>query len=211
MKTHELIELLVQDAPVQMSLDSFLMHAVVAATLIAAVSFFMIGGFRPDIGAAIETGRFLFKFVSTSALALTGGMVLFRIGRPGVPVQSAALGLLIPALLMIAATTFELVVTPPETWATRMIGHNSRLCLTIIPFLSIGPLACILYALRYAAPTRPAVAGAVAGLVAAAIAATFYAANCDDDSPLFVTLWYPIAISMVAGTGALIGRRILRW
>lgn len=211
MKTDELIKLLVQDTPVRLSLDHALMHAAIAAILIAAIAFFTVIGLRADFGTAIETGRFLFKFVITGCLTLAGGMVMFRIGKPGVPVQLAAFGLLVPASLMIAATIFELLVMPPETWVTRMIGHNSRLCLTIIPSLSVGPLACFLYALRYAAPTRPAVAGAIAGFVAAGIAATFYAANCDDDSPLFVMLWYPIAIFMVAGTGALLGHKMLRW
>ncbi|WP_105438698.1 NrsF family protein [Neorhizobium sp. T25_13] len=211
MKTEELIELLVQDTPVRLNLDHALMHAATAATLIAAISFFAVIGLRADFGTAIETSRFLFKFLITGSVTLTGGMVMFRIGKPGVPVQLTAFGLLVPALSMIAAAILELLVMPSETWVTRMIGHNSSLCLTIIPFLSVGPLACFLYALRYAAPTRPAVAGAVAGLVAAGIAATFYAANCDDDSPLFVMLWYPIAISIVAGTGALLGHRLLRW
>jgi hypothetical protein len=47
--------------------------------------------------------------------------------------------------------------------------------------------------------------------VASGIGASFYAANCTDDSPLFVLAWYPIAASIVTGAGFLIGRRLLRW
>jgi hypothetical protein len=92
-----------------------------------------------------------------------------------------------------------------------MIGHNARLCLTIIPSLSAFPLACFLYAMRHGAPERPGVAGAVAGLVSAGIAATFYAANCNDDSPLFVMFWYPMAIAVVCAVGALFGQKMLKW
>jgi hypothetical protein len=54
-------------------------------------------------------------------------------------------------------------------------------------------------------------AGAVAGLAASGIAATFYASNCTDDSPLFVLLWYPIAIAIVTAVGYILGKRLLRW
>jgi hypothetical protein len=65
--------------------------------------------------------------------------------------------------------------------------------------------------LRQGAPSDPGLAGALAGLVASGIGASFYAANCTDDSPLFVLAWYPIAASIVTGAGFLIGRRLLRW
>jgi hypothetical protein len=211
MKTDHLIELIVQDAPVRSNLTHMLQQATIAAILIVAIAFFSAIGLRPDIDNAMETARFLFKFVITIALAATGSIAMFRIGKPGVPLNLSAWSLLIPLILAVGAAVVELSVMPSETWEARMIGHNSRLCLTIIPLLSIGPLACFLLALRHGAPTRPGLAGAVAGLASAGIAATFYAANCNDDSPLFVLLWYPIAISAVVATGALVGRSFLRW
>jgi len=211
MKTDNLIELLAQDAPVRSNLSHMLQQATIAAVLIVAIAFFSEIGFRPDIDTAMDTSRFLFKFVITIALAVTGSLVMYRIGKPGVPLLWWAWALLVPLALAVGAAVFELSVMPPETWAPRMIGHNSRLCLTIIPSLSAGPLACFLLALRHGAPTRPGLAGAVAGLASAGIAATFYAANCNDDSPLFVLLWYPIAISAVTGIGALAGHKLLRW
>ena len=81
----------------------------------------------------------------------------------------------------------------------------------LIPFLSIGPLACIMLALRQGAPTRPGLTGAVAGLAAGGIAATLYASHCTDDSPLFVATWYSLAIGIVTLLGYVIGSRFLRW
>lgn len=211
MKTDELIELLVQDTRVRVNLRVTLIHATVVATLIAGIAFFSMIGFRPDIDTAIKSCRFLFKFVITLALAASSGTVLLRIGQPGAPVRRVALTLLLPVSFLLGAAFFELITLPPETWTARMIGHNSRLCLTIIPSLSVGPLACFLYAMRNAAPEKPGLAGALAGLMAAGIGATFYAANCNDDSPLFVLLWYPMAVCLVVITGWLTGRRILRW
>ena len=37
------------------------------------------------------------------------------------------------------------------------------------------------------------------------------AAHCSDDSPFFVSIWYPLGILLVAVAGALAGARLLRW
>jgi hypothetical protein len=47
--------------------------------------------------------------------------------------------------------------------------------------------------------------------VAGGIAATFYAAQCTDDSPLFVATWYTIAIAGLALIGAATADRFAHW
>jgi hypothetical protein len=119
---------------------------------------------------------------------------------------------LVPApALVIMAVIVELFLVPPGTWSTRLVGTNSMVCLTYIPLMGIGPLAIFLVALRHSAPAKPALAGAVAGLLAGGIAATFYAAQCTDDSPLFVATWYTIAIIGLALVGTAGGHRFARW
>ena len=93
----------------------------------------------------------------------------------------------------------------------RLIGSNSRICLTAIPLMSLPLLAAALIGLRHGAPSRPALTGAIAGLLSSGLAATLYASNCTDDSPLFVITWYSIATAMVASIGALAGNRLLRF
>lgn len=211
MKTDDLIHLLAQDAPVRSRIGKALTMAVIAGILISGGLFFAMIGFRADIDTAMETVRFLFKFVVTIALAVTACAVVFRIGRPGASLRLWGWMLLAAPVLLLGAVVAEMAVMPADSWSARMIGHNARFCLTLIPLLSIGPLACFLFALRQGAPEQPGVAGAVAGLAASGIAATFYASNCTDDSPLFVLLWYPIAIAIVTGIGYVLGRRLLRW
>ncbi|MEF0940471.1 DUF1109 domain-containing protein [Rhizobium sp. BR 362] len=211
MKTDDLINLLAQDAPVRTRIGQALTLAVIGGILISGAIFFAAIGFRPDISSAMETVRFLFKFVVTLALAISAGAVVFRIGRPGISLRPWGWTLFAAPLLLAAAAMAEMMVMPTDSWGARMIGHNARFCLTFIPLLSIGPLACFLFALRQGAPENPGAAGAVAGLAASGIAATFYASNCTDDSPLFVLLWYPIAIAVVTAVGYAIGKRVLRW
>src|SRR5258706_14459935 len=93
---------------------------------------------------------------------------------------------------------------------TRLVGNNSRLCMTAIPLMSLPLLVAALIGLRHGAPTRPAVAGAIAGLLSAGLAATLYASHCTDDSPLFVATWYTIAPALLCAIGALAGSSGLR-
>ncbi len=211
MKTENLIDALAQDASSRARFGRTLAGAIFLGAVIASLLFFSLIGFRPDIATALQSGRFMFKLVFTLALAASATGVVARFSRPGSSIGRWGWALAaVPALLFVALG-LEMAVAPPSTWMTRLIGHNSTHCLALIPFLALGPLACLLYALRQGAPTRPALAGALAGLVSSAIAATFYATNCTDDSPFFVATWYPLAMAIVALIGALAGSRLLKW
>jgi hypothetical protein len=210
-KTDDLIHLLAHDSDRPWSFRSVLAGAVAGGIIIAAILFFVAIGFRPDISEAMKSDRFLFKFVVTVSLAVTAIWVTLGVGRPGGSLAHRGLWLAIAPALLAGAAVVELLVLPESQWMPRLVGHNARFCLTLIPLLSIGPLACLMAALREGAPSNPGLAGAVAGLGASGIAATFYAANCTDDSALFVITWYPIAILMVTTAGYLIGRKLLRW
>lgn len=210
MKTDDLVELLAKDqAPWRFR--SVLAAAVVGGILVAAILFFAGVGFRSDIAEAVKSGRFLFKFVVTISLAVAAIWVTLSVARPDNSPPRRGLALVVAPALLAAAAAIELLVLPESQWMPNLVGHNARFCLTLIPLLSIGPLACLLVALREGAPSNPGLAGAVAGLAASGIAATFYAANCTDDSALFVITWYPISILMVTAMGYLIGRKWLRW
>lgn len=212
MDTSELIRALAADtrqpAP---SLPLVWWSAAGLAIVLAAAVFFATLGPRPDIAAAAETPRFLFKFLVTITLAASAFGLARALSRPGEARRRAMLALAAAPALVAMAVVVELVVLPSGAWAATTIGTNSVLCLTYIPLIGIGPLALFLAALRHGAPTRPAIAGAVAGLLAGGIAATFYAAQCTDDSPLFVATWYTIAIAGLALAGTLGARLFVRW
>lgn len=211
MKTELLISALVQDNTPRWGFTRIVAVALIVGCLVAASIFAVVMGPRQDFSEAVHTTRFLFKFVFTTFLAALAIVCVQRYGRPGAKLGLIGLGLLIPPGLLLAAVVLELFMVPEALWMTRLIGSNSRFCLTLIPLLSIGPLTCLLWALRRGAPSNPGMAGAIAGLASSGIAATFYAANCFDDSPLFVAFWYPLAISVVVGAGYVAGRRFLKW
>ncbi len=211
MKTEFLISALAQDNAPGWSFKQTIVIALLAGCCIAAAVFMIGMGPRSDFVEAAHTVRFLFKFVVTILLAITAFAFAIRYSRPGATLGWVGRALMAPPLLLAIAVIAELILVPKSLWSTRLIGSNSRFCLTLIPLLSIGPLVCMLIALRKGAPSNPGLSGAVAGLASSGIAATFYAANCFDDSPLFVAFWYPLAIGIVVMVGYLSGRTYLRW
>jgi hypothetical protein len=212
MDTNELIRALAADARQQAaSISSIWWGAVGLAISLAAAVFFTTLGLRPDIAIAAETPRFLFKFVVTIALAASAFGLARTLSRPEETWRGAMPYVAIAPALIVMAVIVELLVLPPDTWSAKLIGTNSVVCLTYIPLIGIGPLTIFLLALRHGAPARPALAGAVAGLLAGGIAATFYAAQCTDDSPLFVATWYTLAIAGLVLVGAAGAHRLARW
>ena len=210
MKTDDLIALLVKDQTPR-RFRSVVAAAIAGGIIVAAMLFFAAMGVRPDISEAATSGRFLFKFIVTVALAVTAIWVTLSLARPDASLSERGLALALAPMLLAGAAAIELLVLPQLEWLPHLVGHNARVCLTLIPLLAIGPLACLLAALRAGAPSNPGLAGAVAGLAASGIAATFYAAHCNDDSALFVITWYSLATLIVVAAGYLAGRKLLRW
>ncbi len=212
MKTDDFINALSADAPAkERSPRRAMAVAVAAGALVAFALLMLILHPRPDFSAAMLTMRFDFKFVVTLLLAATAFFVLRDMTRPEMERSRLRSVLLAAPALLLLAVGLEMIAVPRDLWMSRMIGHNVRFCTILITLLSLGPLALMLWALRRGAPAHPARAGAIAGLVSGGIGAAFYAAHCFDDSPLFVMVWYTLAICVVAGLGALLGSRFLRW
>jgi hypothetical protein len=212
MKTSEFIDALAVDgAPRGLGLASRFWLALGLGTLVSA-ALFMIGiAPRADFAAAAHTARFDLKFADTLMLVLPTALLCIRLMRPDARAGTLAFLLATPFLLLGAAVGAELFLVPSSMWGTKMIGINSLHCLGLVPLLSIAPLFALIYAMRSGAPRHPILTGALAGAAAAGIAATLYAANCPDDSPLFVATWYPLATLIVVGVGAAAGHRFLRW
>ncbi|OOG67482.1 hypothetical protein B0E45_22770 [Sinorhizobium sp. A49] len=211
MKTNDLISLLAEDAAVGMRLGRMLALAVLAGVVASALLLLLTVGVRPNLATAIETARVLFKVGFTLVLAIAACRLVFLVGQPGRSLKARGFQLAVPLVLLAIAVLSELSVLPSEAWTTSMLGKNAGFCLFFIPVLSLAPLAGFLFVLKNGAPENPGLAGASAGLAAGAIAASLYAFHCPDDSPLFLAVWYSIAVLVITTVGYVIGRRWLRW
>ena len=212
MKTDDLIEALVQDAspprhsPAQRVLGAALLGALVAATL-----FVFSLGVRSDLSSAFATWRFAFKFSLALVCMACAWRACLELTRPEVRLMDVVGWIAVAPALLAVAVLCELTVIPPAHWYERAAGLYASTCLRAISLLSIAPLVALLIALRAGAPRSPAATGAVAGLLAGSLSAALYATHCPDDLPLFVAIWYTLAVSLVTLTGALAGHRVLRW
>ena len=188
-----------------------LMLALLAAAPVSLLMFFTELGVRPDIMIAMRNPFFDLKFAVTLALAISAIAVALHLSRPEASLRGFGWYLLIPAGLLVAGIGGEMMMPQRTSMMTRLVGNNSKFCMTFIPAISLPLLLAALLGLRHGAPARPAQSGAVAGLVAAGLAATLYASHCTDDSPLFVATWYTLAAALVAAVGALLGSRVLKY
>lgn len=212
MKTRDLIQLLVEDGKQPSSPLGKTVALVFLGGVALIVAFFAIFvGMRPDFSEAIWTARVGFKMAIVIALAVAGFGLLLQLGRPTARVAPWIWFIVALAAVLLTGSIVELFMIPSDRWSNNLNGSNRTFCLVAIPALSIIPLVAAIVGLRNGAPINSTLAGAGAGLAAGAVGATLYALNCNNDSPLFVAAWYPIAIGFVVLTGAILGRTTLRW
>jgi hypothetical protein len=199
MDTDQLIRTLAADNARARPVGFVLALALLAAAPVSLLMFFTELGVRPDVMSAML------------ALATSAILVSLHLSRPEASMRGWGWLFMIPAGLLVAGISGEMMMPQRLPMMTRLVGQNSRVCMTAIPAMSLPLLAAALVGLRHGAPTRPALAGAIAGLLSAGLAATVYASHCTDDSPLFVATWYTIATALVTAVGALAGSKVLRF
>lgn len=186
---------------------------VAIALAIGALVFWLLPGLRvrPDLGRAVLDIPFWMKLGFTGILAVTGGVSLHRLVRPGGRARAALVlpGLLWAVCALMAAA--DLAMHPVDVWPDRILGTTALRCVTYILLISAPVLVVLLFVARRGAPTRLTQAGWALGLAAGGIGATIYAMGCPEASPAFLIVWYALGIGLAATAGALGGRYLLRW
>ncbi len=212
MQTDRLIDTLARDVDHrQRPVGVTLAIALLLAAPVSMALFMATLGVRDDVMTAMHNPFFDLKFVVTLTLAIAAIAVSVHLARPETSLRGWGWLLVVPLALVGVGIAAEWMLPQQRPWLVRMIGNNAPTCVVAIPAFSIPLLVAALLALRRGAPARPALAGAMAGVLAAGLGATLYASHCADDSPLFVALWYSIAVAFVAGVGAIAGHRMLRY
>jgi hypothetical protein len=212
MDTDQLIRTLAADSAHRPRPVGFVLAlALLAAFPVSLLIFIAELGVRPDVMTAMHNPFFDLKFAVTLALASAAIIVSLHLSRPEAELRGWVWLLAIPAGLLVAGISGEMMTPQRMPMMTRLVGSNSKVCLSAIPAMSLPLLIAALIGLRHGAPSRPALAGAIAGMVSAGLAATLYASHCTDDSPLFVATWYTLATALVTAVGALMGARVLRY
>ncbi|MEH6663990.1 MAG: DUF1109 domain-containing protein [Brevundimonas sp.] len=183
--------------------------ALAAAASVAAV--LVLLGLRPDLGAAVQGPAFWIKAAYTGALAMAGGWLVLRLGRPGAPARTPALAFAAVLGAALAVGAGEVLGAAPDARMDVWLGDTWRYCSANILKVSVFAAPFIWLSARGLAPTRPVRAGAAMGVLAGAVGATAYGLHCPEATAAFVSTWYGLGVLLCGAAGALIGRVALRW
>jgi hypothetical protein len=212
MRTDDLIaQLSVRAEPVQSgAVTRLLLGATVLGFTGSVLVLLALIGPRHDLAAAMLHPGMWTKLAYTFAIAGFGLWLVERAGRPGAEMTRPVLALALPfaAIALLAA----LQMSAPGADTERLVmGQSSRVCAALVALTALPALAAAFWALRKLAPTRLTLAGAGAGLFAGAVGAFVYCFHCNEEAAPFIAVWYTLGIAAVAGLGALLGPRLLRW
>jgi hypothetical protein len=213
MKTDDWIEVLAAGAtPVPThALERRFGGAVAAGVGGAVLLMLLVFGLRADLVQTMALPMFWAKLAFAAALAVPGVWVLQRMARPGARWSGLAWSLALPVAVLWAMAAWALLQqAPADRWAV-VLGSTWRTCPFNIALLSLPAFVASFWALRGAAPTRPAWAGAGAGLLAGALGALVYAFHCPEMASPFLAVWYVAGIALPTALGAALGPRLLRW
>lgn len=213
MKTDDLVTLLASDSgPVERASFARATGLTALAGLAAcAAAVLLLFGPRLDLAAALVTPPVLAKFAlgaSVAALALIAFQRSLQPGRAAVGVLALVL---LPVAAVLAWALAVLTTQPMPAWPALVLGRSWSVCLVMVPLYAALPLAGLFVLARRGAPVRPRLTGLAAGVGAAGLATLAYALHCPEDAVPFLATWYPMAMAVAGGLGALAGPRLLRW
>ena len=168
-------------------------------------------GVRHDWNVVLGEPMFWTKVLFPAALGVTGLVLADRLGRPGVRIGAAWLGLLLPVLVIWGLGAWQWAATAPFQHGALLYGKTWQTCAFSIVLIALPVGLGGIWALRGLAPLRPPAAGAAAGVMAGGTGAAVYALHCPELGAPFLAVWYVAGIALAALLGALAGHRLLRW
>jgi hypothetical protein len=134
-----------------------------------------------------------------------------RSARPGAVQRPARTAVLTVLAAMSSLAVASWIGTPAPARLAALVGSDPLGCIRNVALSALPVAAALGIALRRLAPTQLRSAGAAAGLAAGAIGSAIYSLTCTETGIPFTAVWYTAGMVVVAGLGALLGPRVLRW
>lgn len=213
MKTDDLLAVLATDAgrvdTARLTRGTALV--ALAGLAVTAGALLLMLGARADLAAALATPPLLAKFALGGSVAGLALLAFQRSLRPGRAAGRALWLVAVPLAMMAAWAMATLAAQPAAAWAGLVLGRSWSACLVSVMLYAMIPFAALLARARHGAPVRPRLSGVAAGIAAAGLATIAYALHCPEDGVPFIATWYPLAMGLAAGLGALAAPRLLRW
>ncbi|WP_420136913.1 NrsF family protein [Sphingomonas sp.] len=157
------------------------------------------GIMRPDMGRMILSAPMMWKMGS---LMLLAGVTCALAMRSLAPPSRSHHGMMVAAVLGVLAIFAGLAVTSAAEHAQPILErlapmHGAR-CAAAIIVLSLPMMAALAVVMRRAAPVHPKESALACGLAASTCGALVFTACCPMNDPLYIIVWYSVAIAIVA-------------
>jgi len=186
-----------------------LLLALVGAAELALVM--MLQPMRDDMVSAMHDPMFWWKVGGSLCVTVAGMAALVvlltpdaRVGAGRRFVLGAAAAVLIAGLALIGGGAMPTPRSMPD-WREGL--SCARLCF----LYGLPMLAATVFVARRAAPARPRAAATAAGLAATGWGSVVFCWTCPYDDPIYITLWFGLALTAGALAGRLLLPRLLRW
>ena len=169
-------------------------------------------GVRPDFMPAMHNTAFWWKLISFGVLAMVAiGAVLRSLdpagdGRGGIGRIAA-----IAAVALAAGWLIDAGSAGREALALRLNWHEGLHCVFMVVVLSIPAVIGLALLARRGAPTNRQATSLATGLAAAAWGGFVFAFSCPYDDPLYIAVWYAVAVAAVAIPVRWVLPHLTRW
>jgi hypothetical protein len=211
MKTDDLIEMLARQAG---PAPRYLLLRTLGPALCmgALVSLALVFALKSPVPASFWlTSAPWVKLIYGLALAAAGLWWMTGAARPAAP-QALARQVAFLVLVAMAVTGLGAwALAPAPERMSSLLGSDPLGCVRNVALAALPVAALLLWAMRRLAPTQLRAAGAAAGLAAGATGSVIYSLSCTETGLPFVAVWYTAGVLLVAGLGAWVAPRLLRW
>lgn len=212
--TNQLIEQLVNDLKPRKPLLNLKLWLYCGMCFISIAALVLIVlGLRSHYQVALDTGAMFWK-PGMFLAAWVGGM--FFVTNLSRPIQQFKKWHLVPFFLAGGILFWQLTTYLTNTLGAQIISdlNDPTIPYCIFTIFTGGSLSLIVtwfLWLRKSASLKPSRLGALAGFSCGCLTASAYAICCDNDTSLYIIIYYGSPILILTFIGALLGRNLLKW
>ena len=167
---------------------------------------------RADLAAAMTGPMFWWKLASCAGLATAGASALFSLLSPEARVDAGRRWMLgaagvaaLVGIVLIGITALPASVQMTLDW------REGLACVGMVELYAAPMVLATFWIARRAAPSNPRAAAVAAGLASAGWGALLFVWRCPHDDPLYIVVWYGLALAIGAGIAWTVLPRFLRW
>ncbi|UAJ10272.1 NrsF family protein [Glacieibacterium megasporae] len=187
--------------------------AILLVLIVVEVAVYVwIRGMRADMPLAMGRMAFWWKAASLCILAAIGAATALAAFDPTRSPRRGLRGFAVAAAVAIAiGWGIDAASHGSAELIARLDWREGLRCVFAVVVLSLPALLALGILMRRGAPTDPGGTASAVGLTAAAWGGAVFVVACPHDDPLYVALWFSVAIAIVAWAARLILPRLTRW